>query len=196
VTLGTGVKAVTPTYGINRLDVNNPYVSYDFTGKIGDVQMRNSPGISYVTIPEYRNSGESSALSWDQSLAYEISHSRVFATFDTSLGYYIYDRGYINAPVKKGGDGNAQRYSVTIYPGFKYRYSDQLSLATSLNISEWNPRAQDSSLVMWRSSVTQRFAVGWAIQHDIYLQPYIDVYPQALAFDTTTINISTIFSIL
>lgn len=196
ISIGTGVKAVSPMYGTNRYDINDPYLSYDFTGKIGDVQMRNSPGFSYVTTPNYRNTGEESAVKWDQSLAYQIKGSRFFATFDTNLGYYFYSRGYKPGSTRKGGDGAAARYTAAIYPGFKFRYSDKISFSTSIAISEWNPRSEESSAVLWRSSTTQRLAMGWAITRDIYLQPYLDIYPQALAIDTTTMNLSTVFSIL
>lgn len=196
LSVGTGVKAVSPTYGTGRYDINDPYFSYDFTDKIGEVQMRNSPGFSYITTPNYRNTGENSALKWDQSLAYQIHDSRFFTTFDSSLGYYLYTRGYVPGSFKQGGDAQASRYNVSVFPGLKYRFSDQISFSTSVAIIEWNPRAQQSSAVLWRTSVTERLAVGWAITHDIYLQPYLDIYPQALAFDTTTMNLATIFSIL
>jgi hypothetical protein len=197
ISFGTGVKAVSPGYATNRYDINDPYVSYDVTTKIGKhLQMRNSPGFSYITTPNYRNTGEDSAVKFDQSLAYQIEDTNFFATFDTSLGYYFYNRGYVPGAIKKGGDGAASRYTAAVYPGFKYRYNDTISFATSLAISEWNPRSVDSSTVLWRTSATQRLALGWAITHDIYVSPYLDIYPQALAFDTTTMNIATVFSIL
>ena len=73
--------------------------------------MRNSPGLSYISTPNYRNTGEESAVKWDQSLAYQIEDSRFFATFDTAVGYYFYNRGYKPGTVKKGGDGTAAKQS-------------------------------------------------------------------------------------
>ncbi len=193
---GTGVKAVTPNYGFNRFDVNNPYLNYDYTQKIGSAQIRNALGVSAITIPEYKNIGETAALNLDQSIAYQIAASPFFVTLDTSLSYYLYNRGYNPGPTKKGGDGKAQRYSFQALPGLKYRMSDSLSLSTSVAIGTYNPRSHESSLILWRSSVTQRVAMGWAITRDVYIQPYFDLYPQALAIDTTTVNITTVFSIL
>lgn len=194
---GTGLRATTPLHGIQKFDVNNPYVSYDMTKKMGLFQVRNSPGVSYVTVPEYTKVGEFMGVNWDSSVVYRPGMSRFSLGIDTSVAYYFFTRPYDRGNGSKGsGDGRSQRSNISLYPGLKYQISDTLNFSTSLNISFWNPRSEDSQLILWNKSTTQRLALGWAIKRDIFLQPYIDYYPLKPDFDTSTINFSTVFSIL
>lgn len=204
--LNVGIRALYPAYGIHEFETKDPNLNYDYTTRVGDIQMRNSIGFSYITNPDILQVGETSSMQLMQSLAYEIDNTRLFATIDTMFMYGFYDRGYVasppgfkrpkKVPTRLIGDGNAQRYMIAVMPGMKFRYSDALSFFTSVGVSEWNPRSQDSSLVLWHNTIMQHIGLGWAVQRDIYLSPAIDIYPQALAFDTTTFSLSTIFSIL
>jgi hypothetical protein len=190
ISLGTGIKLIHPFHGMDRTDMNNPYMSYDMTSKVSDVQMRNSFGVSYITVPNYKEVGEYGSLSYDLSLSYDIGLSDFAISLDSSVGYYLYDRDY------KPSDRNANRASVSFYPGLKYRFSDKFSLNTSTNISFWNPRWKNDEFALLRKTVTQRLGLGYAFSRDIYISPYIDFYPDRITADGTTLNISSSFSLL
>jgi hypothetical protein len=190
ISMGTGMKANHPFHGMDRFDMNNPYLSYDMSTRIGGVQMRNSPGVSIITIPNYTQVGEYGAINWDNSLVYDLGRSRFAVALDTGLGYFLYNRGY----EKK--DGKAARYNLSVAPSLKYNFTDKFSMNTSFGFSFWNPRQVASQATMWNRTVTQRIGFGYALTRDVYFAPYFNFYPSRIASDTTTLNFSTIFSIL
>lgn len=190
ISMGTGIKAIHPFHGVERFDMNNPYLSYDMSSRIGNLQMRNSPGVSLITVPNYTKIGEYAGLNFDNSLVYNIGSSGFAVGNETSFGYYLYNRPY------ERRDGKAARSNLTLAPFLKYNFSDRFSMNTSVGISVWNPRQSPDQWALWNRSVTQRLGVGYGISRDIYFAPYLSFYPQRLATDTTTFNFATIFSIL
>lgn len=190
ISLGGGLKLVHPFHGMDRTDLNNPYISYDMTNKIDGVQMRNSFGASYITVPNYKAVGEYAGLNYDLALAYDLGSSGYAISLDSSLGYYLYDRDYISK------DGKASRATASIFPGVKYNFSDRFNVNTSLSISVWNPRSKSDEFALLNKTVSQRLGVGYAYSRDIYFAPYVNFFPDRLSFDRTTINFSTSFSVL
>lgn len=190
LSLGTGVNFLHPFHGVDRTDINSPYISYDITNKIKNIQMRNSIGTSYITNPDFTKIGEDYSISFDQSLAYNIGESAFTLSFDTSIRYYLYNRAY------KKSDKKANQWTLAFYPGIKYNISDKLNLNTSSNISFWNPRTTTDQSILWNKTITQRLGLGYAMTRDIYINPYLTLYPDNLKTDSTTFNISTSFSLL
>lgn len=192
ISVGSGLKAVHPFHGMERVDLNTPYLSYDVSSRVAGVQMRNSPGISYVTIPNYTRIGEYATLDYNFSAVYDLGASGFAVGNDISFGYYLYNREYQRA------DGKASRSTISTSPFVKYNFSDKFSVNTSIGLSWYNPRSREKadSLVLLNSSVTQRIGMGYAITRDIFFAPYLSLFPGKLATDTTTMNLSTIFSIL
>lgn len=188
--LGTGVKAIYPLHGVERFDLNNPYVDYDISTRWGRLQMRNSPGIAYITIPNFKVIGEYAALNFGNSLVYDFPESAFAAGIDTSFGYYLYDRGY------EPRDGKASTYTLSVIPNLKYRVNDRFNLNTSFALNFWNPRSQGNSSILWNRTPTQRIGLGYAWTKEVYLAPYLSFFPDRLSSEATTFNMATIFSIL
>lgn len=190
ISAGTGLKAIHPFHGMDRFDTNNPYLSYNVFNRVGALQMRNSPGISVITIPNYTRVGEFASMSYDFSMVYNLGRSRFALGLDSSLGYFLYNREY------RKKDGKSSRYNLAFYPALKYNFTDKLNLNTSLSLSFWNPRGRDDQWSMLNRSVNQRLALGYAVTRDIYVSPYLTFYPNNLTTDGTTLNFSTVFSLL
>lgn len=196
ISVGTGIKAIHPFGDMDRFDLSNPFMSYDIMNRFGNLQMRNSPGISAITIPNYTKVGEYGSASYDMSMIYNLGVSRWAVGTDFNIGYYLYSRDYRPGSVKAGGDGAASAYSVSLSPMVKYNFTDKFSMNTSLGFSWLNPRSRDNLSVLLNRTITERLGMGYAFTRDIYFAPYLNFYPNRLAMDTTTINVSTIFSIL
>jgi hypothetical protein len=191
--LGTGVSAVTPVQGVKRYDTKNPYLSYDRNGRLFEMQMRNSYGVTYVTNPAYRDIGEYAGVTYDNSLLYNIGTSRVGVGIDTSLAYYFFERGPNMKSKKERGAG---RYSLSFYPQIKYNFTDKFSTYTSLSMNFSNPRGEEDLSVLLNKTLSQRLGFGYAFTRDVYFAPYFNFYPKSFTADSTTVNISTSFSIL
>ncbi|MGE5084951.1 MAG: hypothetical protein ACM3MG_01525 [Bacillota bacterium] len=193
ISVGTGVSAVTPVQGVKRYDTKNPYISYDRNGHLFDVQMRNSYGMTYVTNPAYREIGEYAGFTLDNSLLYNIGTSRFAVGMDTSFGYYFFERG---PNMKSKKEKSTGRYSVAFFPQVKYNFTDKFSTYTSLGLNFNNPRGEEDLSVLWNKILSQRVGFGYAFTRDIYISPYFNFYPKSFTADSTTVNLSTTFSIL
>jgi hypothetical protein len=196
VSAGTGISLIKPFHGWTRTDSSNPFVSYDFSSRFGRLQMRNSPGITISTVPNYTNIGQVGGVSWDNSLVYGIGNSQLALSLDTSLNYWIFTRAYRSGPTKAGGDGLASQYAISLYPGFKYNLSDKFNFNTSAGFSIYNPRGSEDPWTLWNRTVTLRLGFGYAITRDVYFAPYLQGFITRLNGDMTTLNLSGVFSIL
>lgn len=195
ISAGTGISFIKPFHGWDRTDVSNPFASYDFSSRFGKLQMRNSPGFTISTVPNYTAIGQFGGLSWDNSLVYALGGGLALS-FDTSLNYWIFTRSYKPGSTKSGGDGNASLYSVSWYPGLKYNFSDKFNVNTSAGFSLQNPRSEYDPAVLWNKTVSLRLGLGYAFSRDVYFAPYVQTFVTKLAFDTTTINVAGVFSVL
>lgn len=192
ISAGSGLKAVHPFHGMERVDLNTPYMSYDISSRWHGIQMRNSPGASYVTVPNYTSTGEFASLDYNFSAVFDLGISKWALGNDVSLGYYLYNRDYQTA------DKKAVRFSVSTSPFLKYNFTDKFSMNTSIGLAWYNPRQLErkDAPVLYNNSVTQRLGLAYAFTRDIYFTPYLSFFPGKLATDLTTLNFSTIFSVL
>jgi hypothetical protein len=188
--MGTGVAALTPVQGVSRYDVKNPFLSYDRTSRVADLQMRNSYGVSVVTNPVYRSFGEYAGLTYDNSLVNNLGASGFAVGMDSSFAYYLFERGY------QKSDGRVSRYNLAFYPQVKYNFSDKANVYSSLALSFVNPNAMTDYSVLLNKTLSQRLGMGYAFTRDIYLAPYLNFYPEKLSPDLVTVNLSTTFSLL
>ncbi len=195
ISAGTGVSFIKPFHGWDRTDVNNPFLSYDFSDRFGRLQMRNSPGVKITTVPNYTSIGQIAEVSWDNSLVYGLAGGLALS-FDSSLSYWVYGREYRPGALRRGGDGTASQYGISWYPGLKYNVSDAFNLNTSAGFSLQNPRMANDNAVLWNKTVSLRLGFGYAFSRDIYFAPYVQTYVTRLALDMTSINVSGVFSVL
>jgi hypothetical protein len=190
INAGAGLKAIHPLHGMERFDTNNPYMGYNISTRLAGVQMRNSISVSAITIPNYTKIGEYGSISYDNSMVYDLGTSHFAIGFDTSFGYYLYNRDYD----KK--DGKAARYNIAFFPNLKYNFNDKFNINTSMNLSYWNARSRADQYNLQNRTITQRLGLGYAWSRDIYIAPYLNFFPDKLATDATTVNASVIFSVL
>lgn len=196
ISAGTGISFIKPFHGWDRTDINNPFISYDFSNRFGKLQMRNSPGLTVSTVPNYTAIGQIGGVSWDNSLVYGIGDTKLAVSFDTSVNYWIFTRSYRPGSTKKGGDGLASQYSISWYPGLKYNFTDSLNLNGSAGFSLYNPRQAFDDGVLWNRTVTLRLGLGYAVTRDIYFAPYLQGFVTKPNLDMTTVNVSGVFSVL
>lgn len=190
LSLGTGVSALTPFHGVERTDVKTPFVSYDRSTRLGEVQMRNSLGGSLTTVPNYRDVGQVGTLSLDNSVVYNLGNSGFATGVDVDFSYFLYERDY------RTSDRKASTYHLGVFPQLKYNFTDKVNVYTSVAMSFWNPRATDDSSVMLNKTLSGRLGMGMAFNRTVYFAPYLNFYPDNIRADTTTVSFSTVFSIL
>jgi hypothetical protein len=193
VSAGTGISAIHPLHGWDRTDVNSPFISYDRSSRYGDLQMRNILSASGVTTPEYVASGEYATSTYEIDTVEDLGTTRFSVGFDSKIDYFFYNRPF--DPKAKSDRGAAQDY-LSFYPNLKYRVTEKMNLNTSLAIMFYNPRQLTDHYALWNRTLTQRIGLGYSFARDIYLSPYITVYPNNLRTENTTFNLAAAFSVL
>lgn len=188
--LGGGLNALYPFHGMERLDVNTPQIGYDMFHRVGPAQMRNAFGVSFETVPTYQAVGVAGGLNYVGSLLFDMGTSGFTGGTDMMLFYKVYNRDY------QPSDRNVPRYTTILAPSLKYNFSDRMNVGTNLNISFWNPRARENTTALLPQTVTQKLSFGYAFTKTVFVSPYLNFYPGKLATDTTTVNVSTVFSLM
>lgn len=187
--ISTGFKVIHPFHGTDRTDVSNPALTYDYSTRIWGLQMKNAPGLVVRTVPDFKKIGQQGMIYDNHSIVYDLGANGFSLGADMAVGYFVYEREY------ETRDGKAPRYSVEFNPNMKYNLSDKLSFVTSWNLAFWNPRSREDSFSLLNKSINQKIGMGWALERDVYLYPYLTFYPAYLTWSSVTININTIFSV-
>ena len=188
--LGTGLKVLAPFHGAEQTDVNNPYLNYDRNDRSGNLQMRNSFGVSAITTPDYRGVGQYGTLSYDSSFVYNLGYSGFAVGIDFGPSVFLYERDY------QASDKKASRYFIGAFPQVKYNMTDKLNMYTSLAFTYQNLRSVDNEFALQNQTLSGRLGLGYAVTKTIYFAPYLNFYPDDLKTESTTFSFATIFSVL
>ncbi len=187
ISLSGGLKMVHPFHGMDRQDVNNPSLTFDYTSKVRGIQMRQAAGVMIRTVPEYLAVGQKGLFLDNQSMVYDIPESGFSLGLELVLSYYFYDRSY------RAADGKAPQSNVDVCPGVKYNITDKLNVSTATLLSWWNPRSTSDGTVLLNKSLQQKIGLAYGVSSDFYVSPFILFFPQG-AFNPT-LNVATIFSV-
>ncbi|MGE0527560.1 MAG: hypothetical protein AB7P49_10890 [Bdellovibrionales bacterium] len=187
--VNSGIKAIHPLHGMERVDVSNPALSFSFAGRFRGIQTLNSPSVIYRTVPEFTRIGQYGYLLDTHSMVYTLGSSGISLGLDVSLAYFLYSRDY------RASDKKAPNHSLDLNPNLKYRLSEKLSLVMASNLSWWNPRARPDRFTLLHRSMSQRLGVGYAWTRDIYIYPYLSFFPEHMSWKNTTLNLSTVLSV-
>ncbi len=193
VNAGTGITAIHPLHGWDRTDVATPYLSYDRSTRFSEFQIRQTIQGAYVTTPEYVKEGEVVSTYYDLDVVRQLGMSRFSVGLETQLNYFFYGHTYDQA--NKDDWGGAQTYYAFL-PNLKFRVNDRLNLNTYFVQMFYNHRGVSDLSKIDRRTMTQRIGIGYSFAQDIYLSPYITYFPSYPRTDTTTFNLSAVFSIL
>jgi len=214
VNFGTGVMFYAPYQQVTGQDpqhkanqqnygVSNPGASIDKNYVLGpEVQSRSTFALYDITDQGYKAGGEWGEAAVRQYLKYNPGHSRVILGFSVEGDWFTYARDYqanniydSHHQVVFPKDGKTSRYYLTAIPSFEYKLVDSLNFNTSIGYSQQNFRS-DPSWWNWNHPLsTWRVGVGWAITHDIYINPYLNFFMESPAFNTASLNVNTVFSI-
>lgn len=197
LSFGTGINALHPMHGMDRLDTRTPFLGYDLTKRFGTFQTRQSWEISKTTVPEQLRVGQIGGFTYGTTVIRDIGTSRMSLGLDSRLSCFAFERSY-DAPKgrRHPGDGNASNYSLSLTPNLSYNFSDKFSANTALPLSYQNLRASENIWKLRNLTLMQSMGMSYSFTRDVMLSPFINFYPGKMAGETTTFNIATVFSIL
>ena len=180
---------VTRPKGRTDFDVHDPLVSFDKTYVTGRTQMRSSVFLQKTTTQAYVEVGQTGETGVSQYFKYTPGNTRMILGFQMVLDYFAFVRPYTPQ------DKKVSKYYMNFIPSFEYKITDAVNFNTSLGYAYQNLRS-DNSWWRWNHQLsTWRLGVGWAITHDIYINPYINFFAEAPAFSTASMSFNTVFSI-
>ena len=120
-----------------------------------------------------------------------INQSRWIVGGRVDLNGYLFNRGY------ETSDRNITDYYMSVIPSIEYKLTSNLNFNTShlKRIAHYRKENRattfDPSTNLWSS----RAGVGWAITRDIYMNPYIGFFPEALSWPNASIGVDSVISI-
>lgn len=175
--------------GEKRFDTASPQVAYDRTSSSGPLQFRNSVKLQATTDQFYKSRGQYGSLGLEQFTKWNVGASRWVLGFLTDFSLFGFNRGYHET------DGKVSNYFISFIPGVEYKFTDRFNFKTSMAHSFASPRATRTWTTWDRQNLTQRVGFGWGITRDIYVNPYLNFFVEKPALNTTSLSMSTVFSI-
>ena len=186
---GTGINVLTPFHGAERVDVRDPYLSHTKLYRLGYFQALTDIKATYITNPRYVDVGEFAGLSLYQSQKINLEGGRWSVGFAFAFSAYAYNRSYDSK------DGNASNYNASLHPKVTYKIADNLALKSSLSLGVRSARKYGDWGTVDEKTLTQKLGLGYAYTKDIFLNPYLYLYPAEFTWAETSLSFNAIFSV-
>lgn len=165
--------------GVNKLEVANPTLSYDYVTKIGEFQSITSAGVDYGTSRYRTNIGWLSNLNLGQTLMYSFKSGwELGGIVDLNANVYRPEEGLANTTYEGG-----------LYAMLEYAFNDKYSFRTVFRYWTWESN-RESPNTYDRNYGSQSVGIGMALARDFYLYPNLQFAPQNLRADVTNWGIS------
>lgn len=187
-----GVKTYISAKTGDNQDITDPGITYDHTFLFSrSVQARTSVFGNMVTNSVYRGYGETNGMGVSQYVKWTINDSRWIVGGEVDFNNYIFNRGY------DPKDHLITDYYFNVIPSVEYKLTSNLNLNTSVLKKLNHYRVQDTATTFDVTSnlLSQRVGVGWAVMHDIYLNPYVAFFPEAMTWANASVGFNGIVSV-
>lgn len=171
-----------------RMDVNNPYFSYQRAFRLWGIQMIESPGIAVITARKLKSVSELASINNSLTAVWDIGHTGLALGLTGTLAYYFFTRSWHH------DDGKVRQYNIGLNPSLKYNLTDRLNVYSTLQLAYWNPRS-GKRIDLHTKTTAQKFGVGYSFSRDFYITPYLGFFPAQPAWKSTTLNCNTVFSL-
>lgn len=190
ISFGTGVSAVRPFHGVDTVDAEDPFLSYDRSTRWLGFDWFTRASASITTTEFYREIEQVGSTGISTSARYLVPDSQWTVGFNTSISFFFYERPYSQQNAHGGSE-----YFVGVYPSANYRLSDSWMITTSTALNAANRRREKDWSVWDTNEITQRLGFGWAITREIYFSPYANFFWKDPSWKTSNFAFSTVFSV-
>jgi hypothetical protein len=190
ISVGTGYSLERPLQEAKRGDVSNPFMSYNYAGKIGPVQTISQVVGSVTTKKDERDVGQVAAGSLVETLMYDFGGSPLSAGLVMEVDYNHYNnkptdtvtiRNREGTPVNVLAGGRQADFLMAAFPLVEYQLSDKINLRTvfrpwtfsrdRLMENDRGDVVQPGSWTFSKADWTQSIGVGIAVTRDVFLYP-------------------------
>lgn len=190
--LGVGLRWITPVSGneppkgMNRSDVDNPYLIYQRVSKIGQVQNVLQFGPTLYTRLDLKAKGFASNWGVNNNMVYEIGKTKLSVGLLTGVSAYTFDKHKDVNKVKQSD------YDVGFYPFMEYVINDRFNIRTISGLWTYShARTQKSFWTLSKDTIYQSIGLGISVTRDIYLYPNVQFVPEDIRDERTNVALST-----
>jgi hypothetical protein len=177
LSLGIGYSVTRPFQEARYWDVSDPYLDYNYSGKIGKVQNIFDGTVTGITQNNERAIGEVAIGTVADTMMYDFGGSRASVGLALEGDYYFYDKdkdALVHYPGKTNvfaAGENQQDYSLAAYPLAEYALTDKIQFRTVFRPWTFAHPVTNAGFTFDKNPWTQSFGVGVAVTRDIYLYP-------------------------
>jgi hypothetical protein len=177
ITAGTGFLLETPLQKADHGDVSTPYVSYNYVGKVAQIQNVASAQLAFATADDDIKVGTYGTGTLVDILAYDFGGSRLTVGLVAEGDYTLYKNNKdqivrLHGSSKSRAAGDYQEdYDLVLDPTMEFAISDSVQLRTVFRTWTYSHSVFADGFTFEKKPWTQSFGVGWAVTRDIYLYP-------------------------
>lgn len=172
-------------YTGDEVDVENPYVTYQYLYRLWGIQSSFSATETFYTNSNLQRLGYVTNWSIGQNSLWDIGATGLTVGLNLAMNL-----GYFNKH-SEGAKSKQSTYGITLTPALEYRVNDWMNMRTDLYIfSVQHRRNKEELTTVVRQKVVQGFTLGFALTRDIYISPGIQWNPSEMKPDRTTTWVS------
>ena len=185
------------------MNVNDPFLSYSYVGKLGRFQTINSFSVAAGTSEASQDVDNVARASWSPNFLTTIEGTKLTLGMAAGITYNFYGGDVADGEVLTDSGANIEpfltTYSVALFPYMEYAFSDKYQFRTVFGYFNWRHiRSDDSqSPVEGLSKLNsyQSTGINMILTRDIFLYPYFQFSPDDMALDKTTLAMSATLNV-
>lgn len=172
-------------YDGNKIDADNPYLTYQYIYKVGGVQNMVQAQALYYTASDWKNHKYTTTETLSQTSAYELGQTGL------TLGLYTALQGNTFTQDLAGQND----VSFAIDPYLEYTINDTFNLRTVFNL--WNyDHSRAQGFDTWaHEDLVQSFGVGISLTRDIFLYPNVQFILDNIRADQTNVALNAYINV-
>lgn len=201
-TLGFGAGLLTPFQGNIRYrgrssqgNITDPFLRYSYVGKVGRFQTINNLTVSAGTSEASQDVNQVASASWGPNFLTTLDSIPLTLGMAGFLGYNFYSSDVVDNPAEAG----LTTYTAALYPYLEYAFSDRFQFRTVFGYFNWRHVRSDESqsLLNGLSKLNsyQSTGINMILTRDIFLYPFVQNSPDALAMDKTILGLSATLNV-
>jgi hypothetical protein len=186
---GVGFRYITPFQGIDKpkqnydgdkMDLDNPYIYYQYLTKWRGIQVVLSAQPTLITRSDQVAIHHLAEGIFTGTLLYDIGTTHLSAGLYGEIDYNVY--------YKNSDDDND--YSAGLDPFLEYQINDRLNIRTVFNL--WNyDHERSRPLSLWsHENLIQSFGLGISVTRDVFLYPNVQFVLDKIRMDRTNFAIN------
>jgi hypothetical protein len=169
--------------------VSTPSVAWNRTFAYKDKQISSEMGIDFTTTRDQRAIGSLGSFRYSLNVINPIGYSRFDAGMALKFSESVFNTGdqYSTDTIEK----QQRDSSIGLSPSVQYRVSDSFNVFTSFDVLNYSHYRNNSNSLMYENtSPTETLGLGYAINRDCFLSPFITFEPGSFAYDRTTYSLA------